>query len=86
MIVPTGELEGRQDKGFVLNDEMLIVPTGELEGRQDKAMGFVVSTNIVPTGELEGRQDWKTKTDNLAQDCTNWGIGRPARHVGESGH
>ena len=35
-IVPTGELEGRQDSIARLDDAGLIVPTGELEGRQDR--------------------------------------------------
>ena len=35
-IVPTGELEGRQDYIARLDDAGLIVPTGELEGRQDR--------------------------------------------------
>ena len=34
-IVPTGELEGRQDGDFLDIPNMIIVPTGELEGRQD---------------------------------------------------
>ena len=56
-IVPTGELEGRQD--FRVPGEMMdaIVPTGELEGRQDDAMTHIAGLTIVPTGELEGRQD-----------------------------
>ena len=38
MIVPTGELEGRQDVQLCAMKSPLIVPTGELEGRQDRAM------------------------------------------------
>ena len=34
-IVPTGELEGRQDMLNQLGRVLRIVPTGELEGRQD---------------------------------------------------
>ena len=34
-IVPTGELEGRQDNGSIATLSITIVPTGELEGRQD---------------------------------------------------
>ena len=34
-IVPTGELEGRQDAELVGGIDEPIVPTGELEGRQD---------------------------------------------------
>ena len=36
-IVPTGELEGRQDRSVLLDRPAGIVPTGELEGRQDYA-------------------------------------------------
>ena len=35
---------------------------------------------IVPTGELEGRQDRSPDGTRTVIDCTNWGIGRPARH------
>ena len=34
-IVPTGELEGRQDLMVLASMVAYIVPTGELEGRQD---------------------------------------------------
>ena len=34
---------------------------------------------IVPTGELEGRQDQVVGDVISLADCTNWGIGRPAR-------
>ena len=56
-IVPTGELEGRQDCFGVCAYRLLIVPTGELEGRQDNSDWLGPLVVIVPTGELEGRQD-----------------------------
>ncbi|WP_418825245.1 hypothetical protein, partial [Paratractidigestivibacter faecalis] len=56
-IVPTGELEGRQDRQKREIDPSWIVPTGELEGRQDPASRGPLRLSIVPTGELEGRQD-----------------------------
>ena len=34
-IVPTGELEGREDEGRGRRLDVVIVPTGELEGRED---------------------------------------------------
>ena len=34
-IVPTGELEGREDWEQRVVQDRLIVPTGELEGRED---------------------------------------------------
>ena len=37
VIVPTGELEGRQDRGALDGADIAIVPTGELEGRQDSS-------------------------------------------------
>ena len=36
MIVPTGELDGRQDYRALLGLKPRIVPTGELDGRQDR--------------------------------------------------
>ena len=56
LIVPTGELEGRQDAEGLGEVEEGIVPTGELEGRQDRRERTSPTTFIVPTGELEGRQ------------------------------
>ena len=56
-IVPTGELEGRQDRTNSLMIGVGIVPTGELEGRQDYLRKLNDKKCIVPTGELEGRQD-----------------------------
>ena len=35
MIVPTGELDGRQDVDTGTAVDIPIVPTGELDGRQD---------------------------------------------------
>ena len=57
----------------------VIVPTGELEGRQDVKETYVLNHLIVPTGELEGRQDKCRMVVFEQRDCTNWGIGRPAR-------
>ena len=34
-IVPTGELEGREDCGRLAGEAVVIVPTGGLEGRED---------------------------------------------------
>ena len=34
-IVPTGELEGREDEQSIDGNHDRIVPTGELEGRED---------------------------------------------------
>ena len=42
-IVPTGELEGRQDCIPQLVRDKLIVPTGELEGRQDLTSLYLLS-------------------------------------------
>ena len=56
-IVPTGELEGRQDEPIRRMLVQPIVPTGELEGRQDHGLVDDAQKLIVPTGELEGRQD-----------------------------
>ena len=56
-IVPTGELEGREDLPAASVALSAIVPTGELEGREDKSVGEDESEKIVPTGELEGRED-----------------------------
>ena len=56
-IVPTGELEGREDCLGTLRPMVLIVPTGELEGREDSPVCVVPTVTIVPTGELEGRED-----------------------------
>ena len=56
-IVPTGELEGRQDSTVINRGSVFIVPTGELEGRQDGSVFTCGLLRIVPTGELEGRQD-----------------------------
>ena len=80
-IVPTGELEGRQDSESIASSSDFIVPTGELEGRQDCGAFDIDGTSIVPTGELEGRQDTFTVDVGRGANCTNWGIGRPARPV-----
>ena len=79
LIVPTGELEGRQDVWLSASVSILIVPTGELEGRQDPPYSVPGTKTIVPTGELEGRQDLCLICAARIQNCTNWGIGRPAR-------
>ena len=56
-IVPTGELEGREDCALSAPTSSKIVPTGELEGREDPCVCGVSLHTIVPTGELEGRED-----------------------------
>ena len=56
-IVPTGELEGREDCADILGAFVSIVPTGELEGREDCEGEVGGVDGIVPTGELEGRED-----------------------------
>ena len=56
-IVPTGELEGREDLLTAVTVLSTIVPTGELEGREDLISTLMAAIAIVPTGELEGRED-----------------------------
>ena len=56
-IVPTGELDGRQDGWLGHLSGADIVPTGELDGRQDSRCMCHHAEQIVPTGELDGRQD-----------------------------
>ena len=56
-IVPTGELDGRQDENIADLMCLNIVPTGELDGRQDLMVSRPSFIAIVPTGELDGRQD-----------------------------
>ena len=78
-IVPTGELEGRQDARFLPFLSVLIVPTGELEGRQDFSSTLIdVLQNCTNWGvgrapRLHGR------VGGPPLDCTNWGVGRAPR-------
>lgn len=51
-IVPTGELEGREDRDGLGVRASCIVPTGELEGREDLVLEAADLGDIVPTGEL----------------------------------
>ena len=89
-IVPTGELDGRQDLLIARSSSAIIVPTGELDGRQDPEGKGKTKKSIVPTGELDGRQDLASASPFPLAHCTNWGIGWPARLVGnlnrERGH
>ena len=80
-IVPTGELEGRQDAELVGGIDEPIVPTGELEGRQDGRISPLPRRSYCTNWGI-GRPVRPCARAHLAiVDCTNWGIGRPARLV-----
>ena len=49
-IVPTGELDGRQDRGPVVSNGEVIVPTGELDGRQDHRGAEAVPRGLYQLG------------------------------------
>ena len=66
-IVPTGELEDREDHRVAAQAPRLIVPTGELEDREDSLPIADGPKTIVPTGELEDREDSPTLVSNAIE-------------------
>ena len=78
-IVPTGELEGRQDvRGFYHGLNALYQLGNWKAGKTRQAS----STSKKRLYQLGNWKAGKTLTmfSRMPMNCTNWGIGRPARH------
>ena len=54
LIIPTGDLSGRQDISMSCTNRPCIIPTGDLSGRQDQARGPNERLAIIPTRDFDG--------------------------------